>query len=489
MVRWLLDLVGVYLATYFIQWVVRKLPRSLVDNAVTSYLDNKIGWLFGLTESQVDGFLSEWIVPIALAVLAVVIWHRLASRQLRSDGQARPKSPVLVWVETLPSKFRIWIARVEPFHVIILGLAIAIGGVVWQWRRIPSPDPKIAQLELKLEAALKGSEAKVSPPTAAPSPQQDAAKETPVYLVRPKNIPVFAGDIADKIAAIDSVLAIEEDIEALLVRGGKLKYEWSARVLNDKKNYDTELIDYGKAINETFGRIYKVVNDKRFVKFKDVAELSRDTRAAKFGKAFADFRVAINSLGDPPTGNYQHFVSEPYNALNSIFVEVADSVGLRRKMLLEWRDQIIQEAPPGSQAKSPVQSASPQDSFVATYTMSQADIRNLRDEIFKIKSSLPEHITIQTADDVGARHVANALSKGIGFGGINVDGMSVGYPITPKETGISIRIADLNKKPNSAIKLAEAITKITGVEPQYTAAPNIGPDAFVLFAGTNPKEQ
>jgi hypothetical protein len=144
-------------------------------------------------------------------------------------------------------------------------------------------------------------------------------------------------------------------------------------------------------------------------------------------------------------------------------------------------DRSITPAPPPPAPPSP-------NSFASTYTISQPEIRALRDEIFKIRGDLPSHIQIQTADDPGARQVANALSKGIGLGGINVDGMSVGYPVTPQETGISIRIADLGKMPASATKIAEAIKKITGVEPRYTATNGVAADTFVVFAGTDPKE-
>jgi hypothetical protein len=41
MVKWFLDLVGVLIVGAVSQYVIKKLPRSLVDNAVTSYIDNK----------------------------------------------------------------------------------------------------------------------------------------------------------------------------------------------------------------------------------------------------------------------------------------------------------------------------------------------------------------------------------------------------------------------------------------------------------------
>jgi hypothetical protein len=83
MFRWLIDLVGVFLGTALLQWLVKKLPRALVDNAMTGYIDNKIGAVFGITEGSVDAFLSEWIVPVFLAVAAVWLWHRWAARQLK----------------------------------------------------------------------------------------------------------------------------------------------------------------------------------------------------------------------------------------------------------------------------------------------------------------------------------------------------------------------------------------------------------------------
>ena len=86
MVRRLVDLVGVFIATTVIQWLVRKLPRSLLDNAITGYLDNKIGGFFGLTEAAVDGFLLEWAFPLVVAIAAVLLWHLVAVRTLKNGA-------------------------------------------------------------------------------------------------------------------------------------------------------------------------------------------------------------------------------------------------------------------------------------------------------------------------------------------------------------------------------------------------------------------
>jgi hypothetical protein len=150
------------------------------------------------------------------------------------------------------------------------------------------------------------------------------------------------------------------------------------------------------------------------------------------------------------------------------------------------RDDLSREANTPRQPSQPAQQ--PQNIFAATYVLSQTDIRKIRDEVFRIRESLPVAVSIQTADDNEARGVATALSKGLGFAGIQVAGMSIGYPITPQETGISIRVGDLRKIPDGARKLAEAIKAAVGVEPRYTAMQKLDPGEFRIFVGTNPKE-
>jgi hypothetical protein len=158
-------------------------------------------------------------------------------------------------------------------------------------------------------------------------------------------------------------------------------------------------------------------------------------------------------------------------------------------------NKLTQQLSDAQQAKnSPAASSTsapqplPQSAFAQTYGLSQADVRNIRDEVFKIRDSLPPAITFQLADDPEARSVHRDLSRGIGLAGIDVGGASIGYPITPQETGISIRVLDLMKIPDGALKLAQAIKNATGVEPRYTASQKIGPGAFMVFVGTNPKD-
>jgi hypothetical protein len=81
MFRTLINFVGFLIVSGISQYIIKRLPRSLVDNAVTSYIDNKIGALIGLSEARVDGFVLEWFIPILLGLAAILIWHRIAIRQ------------------------------------------------------------------------------------------------------------------------------------------------------------------------------------------------------------------------------------------------------------------------------------------------------------------------------------------------------------------------------------------------------------------------
>jgi hypothetical protein len=127
--------------------------------------------------------------------------------------------------------------------------------------------------------------------------------------------------------------------------------------------------------------------------------------------------------------------------------------------------------------------------FAETYTLTAADAHKIRDEIFKIRDLLPSDMLISTAYDYEARNVADRIFTGMSLAGIPLRGTPVTVnPLTPQETGISIRVGDLSKIPNNAKALAQALKNALGVEPRYTAMQGLHDDQFLLFVGTNPKE-
>jgi hypothetical protein len=62
--------------------------------------------------------------------------------------------------------------KLEPIYIIILGLVIALGGVVWQWQRASSPDGKIAQLESQISSLTKALDNARNTPATQATPQQ-----------------------------------------------------------------------------------------------------------------------------------------------------------------------------------------------------------------------------------------------------------------------------------------------------------------------------
>lgn len=191
MLRWITDVFGILVVGGLSQYVIRKLPRSLADNALTSYIDNKIGAAAGLTEAQVDGFLLEWFVPLLLGVAALLAWHWLAALQYRRTSPVdyagmvdeafqglgsneidwlrknhiggRPNNgdiaealfaarlierdftgftgviehlkPIIAQkLKTLDRRTAIHRlgSKLEPSHIVMLGLFIAVSGVIWQ---------------------------------------------------------------------------------------------------------------------------------------------------------------------------------------------------------------------------------------------------------------------------------------------------------------------------------------------------------------------
>jgi hypothetical protein len=126
--------------------------------------------------------------------------------------------------------------------------------------------------------------------------------------------------------------------------------------------------------------------------------------------------------------------------------------------------------------------------FAETYTFTYADAHKIRDEVFKIRDLLPPGMDIWAAYDSDARNVADGIFGGASLAGVSMRTVMRVSPLTPQETGISIRVGDLSKIPNSARALAGAIKNALGVEPTYTAMQGLQADQFYLFVGTNPHE-
>jgi hypothetical protein len=148
--------------------------------------------------SSLDGYWTIIALIVAFAFLVLLLWdfkNPVRAKCAQALGWGRPKIQRIL-------------ARVEPSHVIILGLTIALIGVIWQWRKVPPTDPKIAQLQSQLGtahtqiatllAANKEFEEKQKQPAATASPDRVQPKtETPVSLQNDQHtiewMPLFFG--------------------------------------------------------------------------------------------------------------------------------------------------------------------------------------------------------------------------------------------------------------------------------------------------------
>src|SRR5487761_2659902 len=70
--------VGFVLFTAIGNWLLRKIPAKLAENAMTGLGDDTTANLLGITAPQaatVLTFVWDWVVPAAVAALAVWLWH------------------------------------------------------------------------------------------------------------------------------------------------------------------------------------------------------------------------------------------------------------------------------------------------------------------------------------------------------------------------------------------------------------------------------
>jgi hypothetical protein len=92
----------------------------------------------------------------------------------------------------------------EPWHIIAVGLTIAVGGLMWQWRHVAATDPQLAQLKSQVEDLTKQL-ATTAPTKPNVPPPSSAHSETGVLIANRyysvKNKEEVAG-LLDRIADV-----------------------------------------------------------------------------------------------------------------------------------------------------------------------------------------------------------------------------------------------------------------------------------------------
>lgn len=112
---------------------------------------------------------------------------------------------------------------VQPPQIILFGLAVALGGLIWQWRRDPTPDPQIAQLrsqvsvlQQQLASVPQPTVAAAAPPTPTPA-SASASASAPIVHYNERDIRELLDAMKDAKALVESsILPTSIEIETLV---------------------------------------------------------------------------------------------------------------------------------------------------------------------------------------------------------------------------------------------------------------------------------
>jgi hypothetical protein len=137
---------------------------KLVDNAVMGWGDDRLAEFFGFTSPNASTAFN-WAIPFVLAAVVLWLFHYYTTRPLRealakqSGGDGFSATGVVSRASS-----QTWVRRVEPSHIIILGLVIAAGGVAWLLYQGEAPGQlrkklMISEQNVRTLEALAGSRA------------------------------------------------------------------------------------------------------------------------------------------------------------------------------------------------------------------------------------------------------------------------------------------------------------------------------------------
>jgi hypothetical protein len=290
-------------------WVIgtlllKKAFPKLTENAVTCWADDKIGDFLGWSAPDVCTVLS-WVWPAVMVALILWGYHEVYCRLIRKPTSGGDRFSATGVVSEPPQ--RTWIQRVEPSHVIILGLVIAFGGVIWQWRHAPAV------------AALRQA-----PASQPPLPTNPA---TTAPVTTPPKITTAPADVARKLAAIDELRQIlNDDMPPWINKGQQLTtgawWNWvvggeTAKLRNDTRSF----YERGREINEKLERL-----QKDNVQFPDIHALASSPLGRPYLLKVEKFVTPVLALPDDPLkmGNdlyrflFEPYAKEAYETLNEV---------------------------------------------------------------------------------------------------------------------------------------------------------------------------
>jgi hypothetical protein len=167
-VRVLVEFVVAGLAVVFFRKMWVKLSYKLGENAVLTFIDDVLAAMFGISEpspSSAAAAIWDWTPPLLGALGIVLVVHAITGGFSRKD-RPQPASTSSANIWGVATSLR---SKVEPTHLQIAGLVgvilfaiIALGGTIWQARRVTPEDPRIASLQAEVDK-LKRESASLAP--------------------------------------------------------------------------------------------------------------------------------------------------------------------------------------------------------------------------------------------------------------------------------------------------------------------------------------
>jgi hypothetical protein len=197
---------------------------------------------------------------------------------------------------------------IEPTHIILLGLAIAFGGIVWQWRRSPPTDPKLVELQSQLQAVqneLARARQSTAPPATRSGQAQPEVPPIPEVTTAPYDIPL-------KIAAIDEARKIlKEDVQNTLNEGFSVFDQGMTQL---RKHDRRPLLNGLQEFRQSSGKVWRKIEDLRKDndRFEDIHSILTQTYRESFEQGVDRLTGAIGNLGDPPYKLDLDFFLEPF---------------------------------------------------------------------------------------------------------------------------------------------------------------------------------
>jgi hypothetical protein len=226
---------------------------------------------------------------------------------------------------------------IEPSHIIIFGLVIALAGAIWQWRKPTMVNPRVAQLENQL-AGLRVEHAEQSLPNAPQS--KSLIPPTP-----PPSPPLSAYEVGKKLPVVDAFLTIlQDDMQITIDDGPRLQSDWwNALKANTPPNYWEQLLAYRDKIKVDLDRI-EVLRGKN-PQYQDIIVAAQPTYwnvvLPKVEKFLTAYQYVSTSMKPDASREALVFVmDDAENGLRKAIQDFTEWRNTARSRLIEIRTKI-----------------------------------------------------------------------------------------------------------------------------------------------------